>query len=405
MTVRVLMMSWEYPPNHVGGLGRHVCHLGRALARLGAEVTVLTRDGDGKTAVYNDGGVRIVTAPTYGLHPPDFITWAAQFNVGLLETAIANLSPAEFDVVHAHDWIVAYAARALKYAWGVPLIATIHATEHGRQKGLHNPSQQHISETEWWLCYQACRVVTCSAYMKEEVSRLFGVPADKVRVIPNGISKTWLELPRNEAGRPLVIFVGRLVPEKGPQVLVDALPDVLREFPAAELILAGDGPMEGEIRRRVYQAGLGKVVTLAGRLDDKGLARLYERAWVAAFPSSYEPFGIVALEAMATGVPCIAGDAGGLREVVRNGETGVLVRPDDPDALAFAVKTLLRDRSMAARLARTAKDRVSRDYSWDDIAARTLDVYREALESAHVDVLEVAAAGSGMSVPDSSRVL
>jgi len=401
VTVRVLMLSWEYPPNHVGGLGRHVCHLGGALARLGAEITVLTRSGDGKTAVYTDGGVRIVTAPAYGLHPPDFVTWAAQFNVSLLETAIANLSPGDFDIVHAHDWIVAYAARALKHAWGVPLIATIHATEHGRQKGLHNPSQQHISETEWWLCYQACRVVTCSDYMKEEVGRIFGVPSDKVRVIPNGISESWFEVPRNEAGRPLVIFVGRLVPEKGPQVLVDAMPEVLREFPTAELVLAGDGPMEGEIRRRVYHAGLGKVVTLAGRLDDKGLARLYERAWVAAFPSSYEPFGIVALEAMATGVPCIAGDAGGLREIVRDGETGLLVRPDDPGALAVAVKTVLRDRPLAARLARAAKDRASRNYSWDDIAERTLGVYREALESARVDVREVAAAGSEIGVPDS----
>lgn len=405
MTVRVLMLSWEYPPDHVGGLGRHVCHLGSALARKGAEVTVLTRAGDGRSTTYNDGDVRVVTTPSYGLHPPDFLTWAAQFNVGLLETAIARLSPGDFDVVHAHDWIVAYAARALKHAWGVPLVATIHATEHGRQKGLHNPSQQHISETEWWLCYHACRVVTCSAYMKEEVGRIFGVPADKVRVIPNGISESWLDLSRKEDARPLVIFVGRLVPEKGPQVLVDAMADVVREFPTAELVLAGDGPMEGEIRRRVYQAGLGRVVALAGRLDDGGLARLYERAWVAAFPSSYEPFGIVALEAMATGVPCIAGDAGGLREIVRNGETGILVRPDDPDALAFAVKTLLRDRAMAARLAQAAKERVAREYSWDDIAEETLRVYREALGTVHAGVGKIVAAGSGVGVPDSSQVL
>jgi glycogen(starch) synthase len=247
------MLSWEYPPHHVGGLGRHVCHLSRALARLGVRVTVVTRSPDGRGAVWDDEGVKVVTAPAYDLHPPDFVTWAAQFNVSLMEAVVGNLSAGDFDLVHAHDWIVAYAARALKYSWGVPLVGTIHATEQGRQNGIHNPLQQHISETEWWLCYQACRVVTCSQYMKDEVVRVFGVPGDKVRVIPNGISPSWFDLTRSPAQRPLVIFVGRLVPEKGPQTLVESMPSVLSEFPEARLVIAGDWPLEDDIRRRIYQ--------------------------------------------------------------------------------------------------------------------------------------------------------
>ena len=393
MSARILMLSWEYPPNHVGGLGRHVLHLSRALAKAGAEVTVVTRSAGATGAIFTDAGVRVVTAPAYNLHPPDFITWAAEFNVSLMESVLGNLSACDFDLIHAHDWIVAYAARALKYSWGVPLVATIHATEHGRQNGLHNAAQQHISETEWWLCYQACRVVTCSSYMKEEVGRVFAVPGDKVSVIPNGISRTWFEVTREEAPEPTVIFVGRLVPEKGPQFLVEAMASILVEFPSAKLVLAGDGPMEGDIRHRVYQSGLGRIVTLAGRLDDEGLRSLYKKAWVAVFPSSYEPFGIVALEAMATGVPCIAGDAGGLREVVINGRTGLLVQPSDPEALAGAVKALLQNRVWAKEMAAEARDRAESEYSWDDIARRTLLVYEEVLSAGRVDVREVAAAG------------
>ncbi len=398
MSVRVLMLSWEYPPNHVGGLGRHVLHLSRALKRAGATITVVTRSADESSTVFRDEGVTVVTAPAYNLHPPDFVTWAAEFNVSLMEAALGNLSPGDFDLIQAHDWIVAYAARALKYSWGVPLVATIHATEHGRQKGLHNPCSQHISETEWWLCYQASRVVTCSSYMRDEVGRVFAVPLDKVSVIPNGISGAWFEVGRKEEAEPLVIFVGRLVSEKGPQVLVEAMGSVLSEFPTARLVLAGDGPMEGDLRHLIYSSGLGNVVRLAGRLDDQGLRDLYSRAWVAAFPSSYEPFGIVALEAMATGVPCIAGNAGGLREVVRNGETGLLVQPDDPEALASAVKALLGNRAWASEVAARAKISALNEYSWDDIARKTLSVYEEVLSAGRVDVCEVAAGTPGIDL-------
>ncbi len=389
---RILMLAWEYPPHHVGGLGRHVYHLGRALARTGAQVTVVTRSPDGRSAVWDDQGVTVVAAPSYGLHPPDFVTWAAQLNVSLMESVVGNLSSRDFDLVHAHDWIVAYAARALKYSWGIPLVATIHATEHGRQNGVHNPQQQHISETEWWLCYEACRVITCSQYMKEEVGRVFAVPGDKVRVIPNGISGSWFEVARKPAEKPLAIFVGRLVPEKGPQTAVEAMHWVVSEFPEAKMVLAGDGPMEGDLRRRIYQGGLGRVVELAGRKDDEGLRDLYSKAWVAAFPSSYEPFGIVALEAMATGVPCIVGDAGGLREIVENGTTGLTVQPDNPKALADAVKAVFRGRELAERMARSARTVARTQYSWDDIARDTLEVYREALDSVRVDVSDAAVA-------------
>ncbi len=375
--LRVLMLAWEYPPDHVGGLGRHVMHLARALTALGANVTVLTRTGPGKPDVWNDMGVRVVSAVPYPLTPPDFVTWAAEFNASLLEEAVKCFRPDEFDIIHAHDWIVAYAARALKHAWGLPLIATIHATESGRQRGLHTPMQQHISQIEWWLSYEAWRVVGCSRYMKDEICGTFSVPDDKVRVIPNGISDTWFQVERNPSPDPLIIYVGRLVPEKGPHVLVDAMSDIVMEHPRARLAIAGGGPMESDLRRRIWESGLRRVVDLLGHVDDLGLRDLYSQAWVACFPSSYEPFGIVALEAMATGAPCVVGDSGGLSEIVEHMSTGLKVTPENPKALSFEISRLLREPRLGERLSRNAKEVAKNKYSWNDVATKTLSVYDE----------------------------
>jgi glycogen(starch) synthase len=379
MTWRILMLAWEYPPHHVGGLGRHVGHLSRALLERGAEVTVLTRSHSSETRTWDDDGVRVFAVAPYCLHPPDFVTWAAQFNVSLMEGASKELFSRDFDLIHAHDWIVAYAAKAIKEAWRTPLVATIHATEFGRQGGLHNPMQTHISETEWWLCYEACRVIVCSHYMRKEVGMVFGVPRDKVRVIPNGIDSSWFMVRRRKFPHPLIIFVGRLVIEKGPLALVDAMAEIARRFPMARLAFAGSGPMEGEIAARIAGRGLEGRVSLLGRLRDRELKDLYSRAWVAAFPSSYEPFGIVALEAMATGVPCVVGNTGGLREIVSGGETGLLVEPDNPAALAEAISQLISNPDRAEAMAGRAKRVALAEYSWSDVAGKTVAVYDEVL--------------------------
>lgn len=354
-------------------------HLSRSLLSRGADVTVVTRASHGKTNMWDDGGVKVLEAAPYDLHPPDFVTWAAQFNVSMLEAAMSDLSPDDYDVIHAHDWIVAYAARALKHAWNLPLVSTVHATEVGRQRGLHNPAQVHISETEWWLCYEACRVIVCSRYMRAEVQGVFKVPSDKVRVIPNGIGDSWFRVRRRPESHPLVIYVGRLVPEKGAHTLVEAMRDVMSEFPDAELVIAGAGPMEADLAALAAGLRIGHRVRMVGHLDDEGLRDLYSRAWVACFPSFYEPFGIVALEAMATGVPCVVGDAGGLREITSHPETGLRVQPGNAKALASAISSLIRDRECAEAMARRARAVAFTDYSWSDVAGKTVAVYDEVL--------------------------
>lgn len=387
MGIRVLMLTWEYPPDHVGGLGRHVYHLSEAMANQGAEVTVLTRGIPGRPSKREKSGVKVISAMPYDLHPPNFVTWAAQFNVSLMEKCSKVFSKKCFDVIHAHDWIVAYAARALKHSWEAPLIATIHATECGRQRGLHTPMQHHISQTEWWLCYEAWKVITCSGYMKDEVRRLFSVPDDKVQIIPNGIPDSWFKVPKRHESEPLLLYVGRLVPEKGSHILVESMNDIVVDYPTAKLIIAGGGPMEGHLKAEVYRNGLGRIVEFVGHVGDKQLRDLYSRAWVAVFPSSYEPFGIVALEAMATGTPCVVGDAGGLREIVEDGVTGYKVEPDNPRALGQILKYLLSDSEKRYQIARNAKTTVKSKYSWNDIASTTLSAYGKVLEAKAKDSL------------------
>jgi glycogen(starch) synthase len=311
------------------------------------------------------------------------MSWALEFNVALLESAIRDLRP-EFDIIHAHDWIVGYASRALKHAWRVPLVCTVHATECGRQNGLHTPMQRHISETEWWMCFESWRIITCSHCMRREVMGTFGVPGDKIRVIPNGISNDWFEIPRKPSQDPTILYVGRLVPEKGPQVAVEAMPDILRQFPKAKLLIAGTGPMEDHLRKQLADLRLGASVELLGMQRDRALRELYGKAHVAVFPSSYEPFGIVALEAMASGVPCIVGDAGGLSEIIRHSVTGLKVRPKDPMSLASAVKQVLSDKHLSQSLQKNARKVAYEEYSWDDIAERTRETYSEVIHESLV---------------------
>jgi glycogen(starch) synthase len=169
--------------------------------------------------------------------------------------------------------------------------------------------------------------------------------------------------------------------EKGPLVLVDAMAHVAKAFPDARLVFAGSGPLEGEMSSRIAEMGLEGRVRLAGHLNDRELKDLYSKAWVAAFPSSYEPFGIVALEAMATGVPCIVGNTGGLREVVSAGETGLVVEPNNPIVLADAIARLISNPDRAEAMAARAKRVALSEYSWSDIAGKTVAVYDEVLRN------------------------
>ncbi|RYD05651.1 hypothetical protein N752_07080 [Desulforamulus aquiferis] len=251
--MRVLMFSWEYPPLSVGGLAQHVYDLTAAMAEQGDEVHLITRGNQGTPDFEIVKGVRIYRVNPFKVSSTDFVTWVMQLNMAMIERAIPLIQElGNVEIVHAHDWLATYAAKVCKHAYKIPLVATIHATEWGRHNGLHNDIQRHISDIEWWLTYESWKVICCSHYMFDELRRVFQLPEDKLRIIANGVNPEYFKYdPGNNCrrgnyaspGEKIVYYVGRLVPEKGVQVLLDAIPKIINYHPNTKFIIAGKGPL------------------------------------------------------------------------------------------------------------------------------------------------------------------
>ena len=389
--MRILVLSWEYPPRVVGGLGRHVAALTRTLAAQGHEVHVVARDHPDAPAEDVVEGVHVVRV---GEAPPvigfdDLVPWVLAFNNRVQAAAARLASEHDLDLVHAHDWLVTYAAAGVKDAFGLPLVATVHATEYGRHQGyLPGPMNKLIHQIEWWLTYEARRVITCSTYMRSQVTDIFQLPDGKVDVIPNGVAVRDFALPDGEVeafrheltpnGEALVLFAGRLEYEKGVQTVLHALERVEDAFGPVRFLIAGVGTYSDELRATVERLGLGDRVRFTGFLEDHDLRLHYAAADVAVAPSIYEPFGLVAVEAMACGTPVVVGDTGGLREIVAGGH-GLTFPPQDEDQLAARLVEVLSDRTLARGLIDRGRRRILERYDWGAVAEDTVDVYDRAI--------------------------
>jgi glycogen(starch) synthase len=383
--MRVLILSWEYPPIVEGGLARHVRKLSEGLVREGIEVHVITRGGARSAAREERHGVHVhrIAEPEIPGDLHAFVAWVRRMNAHMLRAGVELVDELEPDLVHGHDWLVGGAADLLARRAGSPLLATIHATEHGRHNGwVDKPPQSTIHALEGRFARRADRVIVCSHYMRDHVSDVFAVPEERVTVIPNGIDPTDLQpvadldALRARFARPgerLVLLCGRLVYEKGFQLALDALPQVIRRVGAVRFLVAGSGPHEGELKKQAERLGLMRHGTFMGWLGDDVLHSLYRIADLCVVPSLYEPFGLVALESMASGCPCIVADTGGLREVVPR-EAGLRFRAHDPHALARMIERLLTDGGLRDRLVTEASEHVLR-FDWGDVARRTIEVY------------------------------
>jgi glycogen(starch) synthase len=397
MSDRVLLLSWEYPPVIEGGLARHVRKLAEALVRQGMSVDVLTRglgDGsaDGQPGVDELGGVTIhrVREPSWPRDLERFVAWVEQMNGDMLAAGEALAEDARYDLVHGHDWLVAQASATLAERLAVPYVTTIHATEHGRHQGwVQDPPQSHIHSVERWMARRADALIVCSYYMRGHVADIFDMDERRIAVIPNGIDPSELRpaadlqsLRRTFAAphEKLVLFVGRLVYEKGFQLALDALPSVLEGVENVRFLVAGSGTHEAELKAQAERLGLSEHGSFLGWIGDDVLHSLYRIADLCVVPSIYEPFGLVALEAMASGCPCIVADTGGLREVVPVGErVGLRFNGGDAEHLGVMIERLLVDGPLRERLVTEASEHVLR-FDWDDIAQRTRGIYGELRE-------------------------
>jgi glycogen(starch) synthase len=385
--VRVLTLSWEYPPIVEGGLARHVRKLSEALVRDGVEVHVLTRGGTRSAEHEVRHGVHVhrVAEPAYPADLHAFVHWVRSMNAHMVRAGLALVDELEPDLVHGHDWLVGGAADLLARRADAPLLATIHATEHGRHNGwVDKPPQSTIHALEARFARRADRVIVCSHYMRGHVADVFGLDEERLSVIPNGIDPTELQAVadldalRGDFAAPderLVLLVGRLVYEKGFQLALDALPDVIERLGNVRFLVAGSGPHEGELLKQASRLGIAGRGTFLGWIGDDVLHSLYRIADLCVVPSLFEPFGLVALEAMASGCPCIVADTGGLREVVPH-DVGLRFRARDPGALGQMVERVLTDDGLRDRLVTEASEHVLR-FDWADVARQTAAVYAD----------------------------
>ncbi|MBI2690613.1 MAG: glycosyltransferase family 4 protein [Solirubrobacterales bacterium] len=388
--MRTLILSWEYPPLIEGGLARHVRKLSENLVELGVEVHVLTR-GDGSAAdeqLLNGVHVHRVREPDRPRDLGEFVTWIEHMNTDMLSAGVALGDDLDFDVVHGHDWLVASACDHLARRFDRPLVMTIHATEYGRHQGwVDKHPQSHIHGVEKWVTNRADKVIACSAYMREHIADIYALEENDVNVIPNGIDPDDLrpmdnldEL-RSAFAAPdekLVLLVGRLVYEKGFQVALEALPTLIKNVGKVRFLIAGSGTHEEELKAQAESLGLMEHGTFVGWIGDDVLHSLYKIADLTVVPSIYEPFGLVALEAMASGCPCIVADTGGLREVVPTEKVGLRFQSRDPESLARMAERVLTDPELRDRLVTEASDHVL-TFDWLDVARTTVELYEDAV--------------------------
>ncbi|MGK7921931.1 MAG: glycosyltransferase family 4 protein [Trichodesmium sp.] len=383
--MKIMVLSWEFPPRIIGGIARHVAELYPELVKLGHEVHLITvKSGEAPMYEIVDGIEvhRVPVGPSQ-----NFFHWIANMNeaMGRHGGKLIKEDP-NFDIIHAHDWLVADAAIALKHIFKLPLIATIHATENGRHNGIHNHSQQYIHQKEKELVYNAWRVIVCSNYMRGDVTRTLDTPWDKIDVIYNGICPE--KKPSREEfdsvhfrqhfaqeQEKIVYYLGRMTPEKGISVLINAAPTVIAEMGnQVKFIMIGGGKTD-HWKQEVWNLGISERFCFTGFMSEENLDKFQAIADCAVFPSLYEPFGIVALESFAARVPVVVSDTGGLPEVVEHGRTGIVTKVGNPSSLAWGIIETLRDNNYVQQLVNNAYADLERKFSWPMLAKETDKVY------------------------------
>jgi glycosyltransferase involved in cell wall biosynthesis len=386
--MKILVLAWEFPPRIVGGLSRHVAELYPELVKLGHNIHLITVEFGEAPRYEVVEGISVHRVQVGLSHT--FLQWVVNMNESMGRHG-GKLMTEEgpFDLVHAHDWLVADAAIALKHLFKVPLIATIHATEYGRYNGIHTPDQRYVNDKEYALVYHAWRVIVCTEYMRREVQHAFRLPADKIDVIFNGIRPEKKQLTFDAQAfrlrfateqEKIIYYVGRISYEKGIGVLIAAAPRVIQEMGGnVKIVIIGGGRTE-HLKRQAWDLNIWQNCYFTGFMSDSDLDKFQTIADCAVFPSLYEPFGIVALESFAARVPVVVSDTGGFPEVVTHDRTGVVTWTNNADSLAWGILGVLQNPDYSRRLVENAYAELAQRFSWPKLAQQTEQVYRRVVQ-------------------------
>jgi glycogen(starch) synthase len=416
--MKIALLVYEYPPKIVGGLGTYAAEITRKFVLLGHDVTVFTMNDDKGSLPTREllRGIEIhrpvhidisdslpdVVAEDIkkwgrGIH---FFSKILMYNYLSASKVVNELVKSEdfkFDLVVAHDWLSVIAGISIKKELGLPLVFHVHSNERGRTLGNGSGVVSNIENRGGDM---ADMVITVSYAMQDELIQA-GFPAEKIRVCYNGVdpkkyspdqvSQERIDAVRQRYGLGnedlMVLFVGRLVWIKGVDKLIRAMPKVLEDVPNAKLVIVGLGDMRDYLEGLVRNLHLEDAVKFRFEFipEEERIAH-YAACDVAAYPSLYEPFGIVTLEAMSMEKPVVVGASGtsGMKEIVSitgSDKCGFHINPNDPMDIAWGIVSAIKDPEERARLGRNGRKRVLEHFTWDKAAKSTINLYSELLES------------------------
>lgn len=409
--LRVALLVYRGNP-HSGGQGVYTRYLARELVGLGHEVTVFA----GQPYPVLDEGVGWVPVPSLDLYRPDNpfrIPHPREFKTRYDLAEFAIMCTAGFPEPRTFSWRVRDELAARRHQFdvvhdnqtfgtgllgvmqdGLPLLGTCHhpITVDRRLDLEHAPTWRRRQQLRRWYGFlkmqmkvarQVPRILTVSGSSKRDIVEQYGIGEGQLEVVPIGVDQDHFR-PRPEIARVpgrIMTTASADVPFKGLLPLVEAVAKVRTERPDAHLVVVGKLSAKSPVAAAIERLGVGDAVTFESGISNERMIELYAQAEVAVVPSLYEGFSLPAVESMACGVPLVATTGGALPEVVgEDGVTGMLVTPGDPGELAGAIKSVLSDPELAARLADNARRRVLERFTWQACAAATADHYRWVIE-------------------------
>lgn len=405
---RVAMLSVHSSPlaalggKEAGGMNVYVRELSRELGRQGVAVDIYTRSQDPHTPLITNLAPNVrVFAVRVGPAAPYDKNWVLDYLPEFVHRirCVADGEDIHYDVIHSHYWLSGVAALELRQAWGTPVIHMFHtlgAMKNTIARGDEAETEQRIA-IERMLLHEVDRVVAATPLDRAQMLEHYDAECERIVVVPCGVDVEHFhpiahQIARNELGVPphphrMLLFVGRIEPLKGIDTLLRSMALLAEQQPALRgdiclAIIGGDRRETPDqwssemrrLRRLQGELGIGHLVTFQGSQDQRKLPLFYSAADMVVVPSHYESFGMVALEAMACGTPVIASNVGGLRYTVRDGETGLLVPREDPEALAEKISLLLNDEPLRLQLGRNGVQAAQR-YSWAAVAQDIRELY------------------------------
>lgn len=380
--IKPLFVTWEYPPFKAGGIAAHCEDLASTLADQGHEPIVITHGPEEETE-YREG-IRVERVPCSDT-AVNTLSWAMHLGHEIEKKAVELYKQEEFDLVHAHDWMAVPGATGIKKTLDVPMVFTVHSTQQGRD-GIEGEYQQTIHDLEWYGTYEASQVITVGREFSEEVKHTFKVPEEKINYIPNGVNLEKFDNHTNNLNwndyaldhEEIILFVGRMYPQKGPGHLIEAMPEILDRNSHAKFVMCGSGATEHY--KGIAKNKVGEKVHFPGYVSDNELLSLMKSSAMTVAPSVYEPFGIVPLEAAACNTATVGSYVGGMKDTIIHEYTGLHTYPEDSGSIAYQVNRALNDGGWTDWMGDKARQRVEDNFRWEQITAWTTGIYQKAVE-------------------------